>query len=256
MDYYQILGVAKKATPEEIRKAYMALAKQWHPDRHKIEDQPKASEKFKEATSAYEVLYDAGKRAQYDAVGYVGRRPPPPPPKPKANPQPKPAPQEHSSGKKAAGPDPQWRDYTKTGSDAVDGVTYSYIERKGMGRTIQMQVRLTPSLKAGGMHKFKVKKRPMCQRCLEDGKVTVLCPACTGKRPEVGWCQKCDGMGGVRVECVNCKGEGLSPIYYVDEVTVKVPPNCPSGHMVQVIGAGESGGAGVRPPGNVQIVFI
>ena len=69
-DYYEILGVSKSATSDEIKKAYRKVAMQFHPDRNPG-DKP-AEEKFKEAAEAYEILSDADKRAQYDRFGHAG----------------------------------------------------------------------------------------------------------------------------------------------------------------------------------------
>src|SRR6266550_7004224 len=69
-DYYEILGVAKSASADEIKKAYRKVAMQYHPDRNPGDKT--AEEKFKEAAEAYEVLSDADKRAQYDRFGHAG----------------------------------------------------------------------------------------------------------------------------------------------------------------------------------------
>src|SRR5690625_4725966 len=68
-DYYEVLGVGKDATPEELRKAYRKLARKYHPD---VNKEPDAEEKFKEVKEAYEVLNDQQKRAQYDQFGHSG----------------------------------------------------------------------------------------------------------------------------------------------------------------------------------------
>ncbi len=70
-DYYEVLGVSRNASTEEIKRAYKDLVKKWHPDLHK-DDKEQAEEKFKEIREAYEVLSDPQKRAQYDKFGYVG----------------------------------------------------------------------------------------------------------------------------------------------------------------------------------------
>src|SRR3954468_20417539 len=69
-DYYEVLGVNKDASSEEIKKSYRKLAMKYHPDRNP--DNPKAEEQFKEAKEAYEVLSDADKRAAYDRFGHAG----------------------------------------------------------------------------------------------------------------------------------------------------------------------------------------
>ena len=69
-DYYEVLGVNRDASDEEIKKAYRKLAMKFHPDRNP--DNPKAEEQFKEAKEAYEILSDAQKRAAYDQYGHAG----------------------------------------------------------------------------------------------------------------------------------------------------------------------------------------
>ena len=69
-DYYEVLGVSKGATDDEIKKAYRKLARKYHPDLNK--DNPEAAEKFKEIGEAYEVLSDSEKRSRYDQFGFAG----------------------------------------------------------------------------------------------------------------------------------------------------------------------------------------
>src|SRR6478735_14327 len=69
-DYYEVLGVNRDASEDDLKKSYRKLAMKWHPDRNP--DNPKAEENFKEAKEAYEVLTDAQKRAAYDQFGHAG----------------------------------------------------------------------------------------------------------------------------------------------------------------------------------------
>ncbi|AKI97087.1 molecular chaperone DnaJ [Kosmotoga pacifica] len=71
-DYYEILGIARDASKDDIKRAYRKLVKQWHPDAYKGDNKKAAEEKFKEIQEAYEVLSDPQKRAMYDRFGYVG----------------------------------------------------------------------------------------------------------------------------------------------------------------------------------------
>src|SRR5688572_22584614 len=76
-DYYELLGVPRDASQDDIRKAFRKLARQYHPDVAK--DKPKAEEKFKEVNEAYEVLGDPAKRKKYDTLGANWKQPQPPP---------------------------------------------------------------------------------------------------------------------------------------------------------------------------------
>ena len=71
-DFYEVLGVAKNASEEEIKKAYRKLAMKFHPDRHQGDEAKEAEGKFKEVKEAYEMLSDAQKRAAYDQYGHAG----------------------------------------------------------------------------------------------------------------------------------------------------------------------------------------
>src|SRR6185369_1861806 len=71
-DYYDVLGVPKNASDDDIKKAYRKLAMKHHPDRNQGEETKKSEEKFKEAKEAYEVLSDGSKRANYDQYGHAG----------------------------------------------------------------------------------------------------------------------------------------------------------------------------------------
>lgn len=254
MDFYQLMGVERTATDEQIQKAYRKLAMKYHPDRNPGDDA--AVEMFKKVSEAYEVLSDPTKRSTYDRQGYVGRRPPSPPPPPKQEPA-KPKTKEdferekaeEKRKKRAAAGDPGA--FTQADLDAIQCTYFGGGDR---GRSIQMQMKLTPSeMKNGGHKMVPVKRRTMCRSCVGDGNVMKSCPACRGNRPDVAWCQKCEGMGAVQTQCPTCKGEGVSP-WTIAEVRVVWSAGVQPGHMINVLGEGEF--APGKPPGNLRVVVV
>lgn len=233
MDLYQILGISRNATEEEIKKAYKQLARKYHPDANPGDEE--APNKFKEISGAYDVLSDLGKRTQYDALGYVGKRPPnwKPQPKPKEEPK-KPEFHPHNS--------------------STDAENCSYFGGGSTGRNVLVQVKLSSAeMKRGGSKMITFKKRALCMKCVGDGKSMSPCPACLGKRPNVGWCATCDGQGAVETICKKCNGQGVSEMI-TNEVKVVYSSGIQPGHSVTVLGVGEE--APRKPPGFLRVVFI
>lgn len=248
MDYYERLGVARNATLEEIKKAYRRLARQYHPDRN-IGDK-EAEETFKRVSEAYEILSDASKKAEYDAKGYVGRRPPNPPKPPAAKPEPpKPKTKEDFERERT------WEERKKfPHKEDLDAINCTFWGGGGTGRNILVQMKLTPAeMKAGGSKFVAIKKRTLCDRCIGDGKAPSPCPVCHGSRPDVGYCQKCDGMGALYALCPVCKGEGVFR-WIIEDVRVTFSPHIQPGHQINVLGHGEH--APFKPPGNVRVVVV
>jgi len=248
MDHYSVLGVAKTATPKEIKKAYKKLAIKYHPDRNPDKG---AIEQFKKASEAYEVLGDPVKRSQYDLQGYVGRRPrqappkPPPPPKPKKKPKTKEEFQkewaEKNEGKKYYNHDPE-------------NVICTFFGGSATGRSILVHLSLTPSERRNGCVKeVPIKKRDFCSVCGGSKGGEFTCLHCKGKAGIKEFCPHCNGMGFKEMNCPDCKGTGFGK-WMVEQVKVTVPPNTKAGHQLNILGQGES--APFKEPGSLRVILV
>jgi molecular chaperone DnaJ len=250
MDYYQILGVEKIATPESITKAYRKLARLHHPDRN-IGDQG-AEAKFKEVQGAYDILSDPAKRKVYDTQGYYGRRPPSPPPKP-PSPKPEPKTKEDFERERTEKKQNEVRNDNPSQLD-LESIQCTFFGGSGTGRNILVQLKLTPTeMKNGCSKKVVFKRRDFCRTCVGDGLAMKMCPNCKGSRPDVGWCPVCDGQGATPDKCPVCKGEGVHP-WKMAEVRVRISGNVQPGHTINILGEGES--APRKPPGNLRVVVV
>ena len=259
-DYYEILGVGRDATEEDIKKAYRKLALQYHPDRNP--GSKEAEEKFKEATEAYEVLKDPEKRARYDQFGHVGVT--------------------QTGG---------FGGFDFRGFDLSDALrafmrdfgsfgifddffgTKTTRTRAGPRKGQDLQVKLKLSLEeiaTGIEKKIKLKRLITCSECRGTGALRgssmVVCPSCHGTGEirkvsrsffgqfvSVSTCNHCRGEGRiVDRPCPACEGEGR--IKGETVISVKVPAGVKSGNYIPIRGAGNSGPRG-GPPGDI-IVFI
>lgn len=258
-DFYEILGVAKSASQDEIKKAYRKVAMQFHPDRNPGD---KASEeKFKEAAEAYEILSDADKRAQYDRFGH----------------------QAFGSGRGNGGGggfgggmnmDDIFSQFGDVfGDDSPFG---SFFGGGGGGRrssggrsrgvrgtNLRIKIKLNYEEMAKGATKtVKVKKHVVCTTCsgsgAKDKNSTQTCGTCGGngqvKRVQntflgqmqtVTTCPTCNGEGStITNKCTSCKGEGR--VYGEETVTIEIPAGVQEGMQLSLNGkgnAGERGGA-------------
>jgi molecular chaperone DnaJ len=241
-DYYEILGVTKSASADEIKKAYRRLAMKHHPDRNKDDDS--AEDKFKEAKEAYDVLRDGDKRAAYDKFGHDGVR-----------------------GGPAGG------GFSSEGFSDIFGDVFGDIF--GGGRRGRSQVFRGADL--GYELKLDLERAVTGDSITIDVPTQVACEECGGSGSEKGSepvsCTTCGGVGQVRMQqgffsiqqtCPACKGSGTvvtNPCHKCDgrgrvsktkKLAVKVPPGVDDGDRIRLSGEGEAGRNG-GPPGDLYV---
>lgn len=247
-DYYDVLGVSKDASEDEIKKAYRKKAMKFHPDRNS--DDPEAERKFKEASEAYEVLGDEQKRQRYDQFGHRGVN-------------------GGGFGGGAAGfEDIGFEDIFSRFSDIFGG-DFSGGRSRSRGRRSSgqpgsdMKLRIELSLEEiafGTEKKLKVKKQIKCDECNGTGAESEedfeMCGTCNGtgevrqvrktmlgQMVNVQPCPECRGEGRIiRKKCSKCHGEGR----YQGEKTVKVnvPSGVSEGNYITLRGKGNAGKRG------------
>jgi len=243
-DHYEVLGVDKRATEDEIKRAYRKLARDYHPDRNP--DNPQAEERFKEVGAAYDVLKDPEKRKQYDAGGMFGRFGGP--------------------GRPGGGPGPGG-----FGVGDVGDIFSSIFGRGGgrpepaRGRDLETEVRLSfEQAMEGTQISVTIPKQARCGTCHGNGAAPgtrpVTCPRCEGSgidaqsqgvfsisRP----CPQCGGRGEiVEQACPECRGSGLT--YQRKRYRVNVPAGVKSGTRIRLTGKGEDGPLG-GPAGDLFV---
>jgi molecular chaperone DnaJ len=233
-DLYAVLGVAKKASAEEIKKAYRKLAREYHPDRNP--DDPRAEERFKEVQQAYDTLSDPEKRKAYDAGGMFGVG---------------------GQGRPFGGP---------AGGFASDlGDIFSTIFTRGggrrpepaTGRDLETDVLLSfDQAMNGAQVTVTVPKAEACQTCggsgAEPGSAPRICPRCEGRGVDAqsqGFfsisqpCPQCGGSGEViENPCATCGGSGLTR--QTKRYRVNIPAGVRDGTRIRLAGKGEAGPRG------------
>lgn len=247
-DYYDVLGVSRTATADEIKKAYRKMAMKYHPDRNQGDTEAEA--KFKEAAEAYEVLSNEDKRARYDRFGKAGL------------------------GGAAGGPGgagfsdisdifSAFSDIFGGGGGGFDtGFGQTRTRRRGQGRPgSDLRVRLSLTLEEiaeGVERQLKVRKFIECEACkgagAEDGMDGYeTCTTCSGSGEHrqvsnsffgqfvnVQPCPTCQGEGRtITVKCDSCSGEGRKK--GEETITIEVPAGVGHGHYLQIRGAGNAG---------------
>jgi molecular chaperone DnaJ len=249
-DYYEILGVAKTASAEDIKRAYRRLAMKHHPDRNHGQSDPEAEAKFKEAAEAYEILSDDEKRRRYDQFGHEGVK--------------------------------GQRDYTHMDvgdifsmfDDIFGGAFGGAAGRRagrqaqgGRGFDLETRVELTLLEVATGTQKtIEFERQDTCETCrgsgAKAGSTPVVCQTCggQGRVAQQGFggmfrmvtaCPACRGRGSVvRDHCPACGGTGRQ--LRRRAVVVKIPPGVHDGQAVRVVAEGEAGENGA-PPGDLHV---
>lgn len=252
-DYYEILGVKKNSTDEEIKKAYKQLAKKYHPDINKA---PDSEEKFKKLSEAYAVLSDKQKREQYNQFGKEGFS------------------QRYSQ-------EDIFRNFHFNFGDEMEGMFDNSIfdmifgnnsRKRGSrkGRDLQYEINLTFEEAVSGVTKeIQFEKLEICEECDGTGAKNAeleTCESCHGsgqirrqaRTPfgsfvQVGACPSCYGKGKViETPCKECSGEGR--IHKTKKLKVNIPAGVDNGSQLRIQNEGEAGANGART-GDLYIIL-
>jgi molecular chaperone DnaJ len=251
-DYYEILGVSKSASADEIKKSYRKVAMQYHPDRN--QGDKSAEEKFKEAAEAYEILSDQDKRAQYDRYGHAGVS---------------------GNGRGGYPGGMNMEDiFSQFGDIFGEDIFGSFFGGGGGQRTrggqrargirgsnLRIKLKLTYEEIAKGVSKnIKVKKYVPCSTChgsgAKDKNSVQTCGTCggsgqvrrvtntfLGQMQTVTTCPTCNGEGtSITAKCNNCKGEGR--VYGEETVNIDIPAGVQEGMQLNISGKGNAGERG------------
>ena len=253
-DYYDILGVPKNATDEDIKKAYRKLAMKYHPDRNQGDEAKKAEEKFKEAKEAYEMLSDSGKRAAYDQYGHAGVYP------------------KMGMGR-GGGPGPEgFGGFAEAFGDIFGDIfggggggrrAGGQQVYRGSDLSYAMEISLEEAA-FGKETQIRVPTWENCDTCkgsgAKPGTSAKTCGTCTGTGTvhlRQGFfsiqqtCPQCRGSGKVIPEpCPACQGAGK--IKKQKTLEVKIPAGINEGMRIRSAGNGEPGQNG-GPPGDLYI---
>jgi molecular chaperone DnaJ len=246
-DLYEVLGVNRDASDEDIKKAYRKLAMKHHPDRNP--DNPNAEEHFKEAKEAYEILSDAQKRAAYDQYGHAGVDP-----------------QAGAGGFSGAG---GFADaFGDIFGDIFGGGGGGRQQRSNVYRGADLRYNMEISLEdaaRGTENKIRIPVMTECETChgsgAKPGTQPVTCSTCGGHgqvRMQQGFfsiqqtCPKCHGSGKmVTSPCVTCHGDGR--VKQQKTLAVKIPAGVDEGDRIRLSGEGEAGVNG-GPAGDLYVV--
>ncbi|MDG1117921.1 MAG: molecular chaperone DnaJ [Flavimaricola sp.] len=252
-DYYDLLGVSKGASADEIKKGYRQKAKEFHPDRNS--DNPNAEAQFKEINEAYDVLKDADKKAAYDRYGHAAFE------------------GGMGGGGRPGGGFRGQADFASAFSDVFDDLFGDMMGgRGGGGRTraargndLRYNLRITLEEAFAGMQKtINVPTAVSCGSCsgtgAEGGSEPQTCPTCSGMgkvRAQQGFftvertCPTCNGMGQtIKNPCTTCHGAGR--VEKDRSLSVNIPAGVETGTRIRLAGEGEAGMRG-GPTGDLYI---
>ncbi|MFX0541713.1 molecular chaperone DnaJ [Roseovarius sp. S4756] len=253
-DYYEVLGVARGASADEVKKAYRQKARALHPDSNK--DNPHAETQFKEVGEAYDVLKDAEKKAAYDRFGHAAF--------------------EGGMGGGGRGGHPGAHgqgDFASAFSDVFDDLFGDFMgarggggrQRAARGSDLRYNMRVTLEEAYKGLQKtINVPTSVQCNSCdgsgAEGGAEPTTCPTCSGMgkvRAQQGFftvertCPTCSGMGQiVQNPCKACGGQGR--VEKDRALSVNIPAGVETGTRIRLSGEGEAGMRG-GPPGDLYI---
>lgn len=255
-DYYELLGVARDVSEEDLKKAYRKKAVQYHPDRNPGDKE--AEEMFKKVSAAYDILKDPEKRAAYDRYGHAAFDP---------------ASGMRGGGRASQAQDPFdiFREVFGGGGGGGGSIFEEFFGGGGggNGRGADLRYDLEISLEeaaAGVEREISFRKPTACSRCngsgAEPGSKRVRCPTCSGAgqvTSQRGYftfrqaCPSCRGAGAV-VEraCTTCGGEGR--VNETTKIKVRIPPGVDSGSKLRSQGNGEAGPQG-KQAGDLYIVI-
>lgn len=256
-DYYEVLGVSKSASGEEIKKAYRKLALQYHPDRNP--DNKEAEEKFKEAAEAYDVLSDADKKAKYDRFGHQAFS-------------------GAGGGGYGYGGNMNMDDIFSQFGDIFGGEGGAFESffggggrggrrergRGQRGSNLRVKVKLDlAEIAKGAQKKIKVKKHIVCDTCqgigAKDNNSYQTCNTCNGsgvvrkvtqtflgQMATTTTCPTCEGEGKIITnKCTKCRGEGR--VYGEETITLDIPAGVTDGIQLSMTGKGNAGVRGGYP---------
>jgi len=268
-DYYEVLGVDKNATADDLKKAYRKLAIQYHPDKQtgKSDAEKKAAEeKFKEAAEAYNVLSDPDKRARYDQFGFAG---------------------EQMGGGGNYGGGMSMEDILRQFGDLFGGFggfggfsdifgsgstgSSAHAQRVQRGTDLRVRVKMTLSeIAKGSEKKLRIPRMKSCDAChgtgAKDGTALETCPTCHGTGVETrvqrtmfgtmqsqSVCHSCGGSGKhIKEKCPHCSGRGL--VRKEEVVAVSIPAGVSDGMTLRVGRQGnDAPGGGI--PGDLLVVI-
>jgi len=250
-DYYEVLGVGRSASRDEIKKAYRGLARQYHPD---VNKSPDAEARFKEINEAHEVLSDQEKRATYDRFGHSGVQ-----------------------GRWGDGGAPRYGDFGFGGFGDIFGDLFGFgprtRARRGPHRGADLRYDLTISFGEavfGCEKELEIPRYETCPRChgsgAEPGTSPIRCPQCNGTGEvrqtqqsilgsfiNVTTCPRCRGEGEiVNTPCSECRGQ--KRVRVTRTISVKVPAGVDNGTQIRLAGEGEPGTRG-GSTGNLYVVL-
>lgn len=243
-DYYEVLGVPRTASKDEIKAAFRKLARQYHPDVSKAAD---AESRFKEINEAHEVLSDDDKRARYDRFGHAGV-------------------QTNGGAGGFGGFDEIFEEFFSSFGGRTNGSARRG-PRPGGDRKVDVTITFEESI-FGVEKEIEIDRMDTCETCTgtgaEPGTSAVRCPQCSGtgevrqvqqtflgSMVRVATCPRCNGRGEtVESPCHTCRGEGR--VRHRSTLTVQIPPGVREGLQIQVRGEGDSGDYGA-PKGNLYV---